>query len=153
MCLARPEAASRAKPGPNRPSQAKPCRRLFGGFGPAWGSEKPKAAAQAVAFQGHGYGGFRAELEPSNPQSTHIEPPSRHRPDSQPSHSPSTGCSRRLLVSPHTHPSFYSTLLTPMNSSPHPTTRHVPLVQVGKVRELVSQRLDSESISAREKIF
>jgi hypothetical protein len=40
--MARPEAVSQAKPGPNRPSQAGPKWRLHDGFGLAWDGEKPK---------------------------------------------------------------------------------------------------------------
>ena len=50
LCKARPEAVSQAKPSPNRPSRARPCWRLHGGFGPACVLEKPKPSRQATAF-------------------------------------------------------------------------------------------------------
>ena len=49
MCLARPEALSRAKPGPFRPGQAGPRCGPSKGFGPAQERSKPEPAAQARA--------------------------------------------------------------------------------------------------------
>jgi hypothetical protein len=49
LCLARPQARSQAKPGPNRPGQAKPKCWLHGGFGRACISEKPKPSHEAPA--------------------------------------------------------------------------------------------------------
>jgi hypothetical protein len=50
MCTARPQAKSQAKPGQNRPGQAKPKSWLAHGFGPAWGLSKPKPSRQATAL-------------------------------------------------------------------------------------------------------
>jgi hypothetical protein len=50
MCMARLEAVSRAKPGPNRPGQAGPKWRPHNGFGLAWGPGKPEPGSQATAF-------------------------------------------------------------------------------------------------------
>jgi hypothetical protein len=54
LCMARPEAVSQAKPGPNRPSQAGPKWRLHDGFGLAWDGEKPKPGREAAAFASKG---------------------------------------------------------------------------------------------------
>jgi len=50
MCTARLQAVGQAKPGPIRPSQARPKSRLHHGFGLAWDPGKPKPPAQATAF-------------------------------------------------------------------------------------------------------
>ena len=50
MCMARPEAVSRAKPGQNRPGQAGPNWGLREGFGPACHEAKPEPGCQAAAF-------------------------------------------------------------------------------------------------------
>jgi hypothetical protein len=50
MCMAQPEAVSRAKPGQNRLGRAGPNWGLREGFGPACHEAKPEPGRQATAF-------------------------------------------------------------------------------------------------------
>ena len=50
LCLARPQAGSRAKPSQNRPGQAGPKVTACDGFWLGLNSRKPKPSRQAAAF-------------------------------------------------------------------------------------------------------